>query len=67
MQHVRREDRTGVRLPANHDEIAGEVAKQDAALDLCVLCGTGRVEKRLRAEGEYGSVLTHARTTLLRK
>ena len=33
-QHVRREVRIGVRLPANHDEIAGEVAQQNVVLDL---------------------------------
>jgi hypothetical protein len=31
-----------VQLPANHDEIAGEVAKQNFVLDLRVLCGTMR-------------------------
>ena len=39
-QHIRREVRIGVRLPANHDEIAGEVAQQNVVLDLRVLCGT---------------------------
>jgi len=43
-QHVRREVWVGVRLPANHDEIAGEVAKQNAALDLRVLCGTSHAD-----------------------
>ena len=36
------EVRTGVRLPANHDAIAGEADEQDVVLDLRVLCGTGR-------------------------
>ena len=35
-QHIRREVRIGVRLPANHDEIAGEVAQQNVVLDLRV-------------------------------
>ncbi len=43
-QHARREVGIGMRLPADHDEIAGEVAEQDVALDLRVLCGTGRAE-----------------------
>ncbi len=33
-----------MRLPANHDEIAGEVGKQELVLDLRVLCGTSRAE-----------------------
>ena len=37
-QHVRREVRIGVRMPANHDESAGEVAQKSAVLDLRALC-----------------------------
>ena len=36
-QHILREVRIGVRLPANHDEIAGEVAQNNVVLDLRVL------------------------------
>ena len=43
-RHVRREVGIGMRLPADHDEFAGEVAEQDVALDLRVLCGTGHTE-----------------------
>ena len=43
-RHVRREVGIGMRLPADNDEIAGEVAKQDVVLDLRVLCGTGHAE-----------------------
>ena len=43
-RHVRREVGIGIRLPADHDEIAVEVAEQDAALDLRVLCGIGHAE-----------------------
>ena len=32
-RHVRREVGAGIRLPADHDEIAGEVAEKDAALE----------------------------------
>ncbi len=39
-----REIRIGVRLPANHDETAGEVAKPNSVLDLRVLCGTSDAE-----------------------
>ncbi len=38
------QDRTGIRMPADHDEIAGKVAIQDAALDLLVLRGIGHAE-----------------------
>ena len=31
-QHIRREVMIRVRLPANHDEIAGEVAQQNVVL-----------------------------------
>ena len=43
-QHVRREARIGVRLPANHSDIAGEVAQQSIVLDLRVLCGTSHAD-----------------------
>ena len=33
-----------MRLPAYHDKIADEVAEQDAAPDLRVLCGIGHAE-----------------------
>ena len=38
------EVRTGVRLPANHDAIAGEADEQDVVLDLRVLCGISHAE-----------------------
>ena len=50
-QHVRREVRIGVRLPANHDEIAGEVAEQNVVLDLRVLCGTSHAEAHVPVRG----------------
>ena len=50
-RHVRREVGIGVRLPADHDEIAGEVAEQDAALDLRVHCGTGHAEAHVPVRG----------------
>ena len=31
----------GMKLPVDHDEIAGEVVEQNVALNLRVLCGTG--------------------------
>ena len=40
-----------MRLPANHDEIAGEVAQQNVVLDLRVLCGTGHAEARVPVRG----------------
>ena len=40
-RHVRREVGIGMMLPADHDEVAGEVARQNFVLDLRVLCGTG--------------------------
>ncbi len=43
-QHIRREVRIGVGLPANHDEIVGEVAQQNVVLDLRVLCGTSHAK-----------------------
>ena len=43
-RHVQREVGIGMRLPADHDEIAGEVAEQNVVLDLRVLCGTGHAE-----------------------
>ena len=41
----------GRRLPTDHDEISGEVAEQDAALDLRFLCGTGRAEAHVPVRG----------------
>ena len=43
-RHARRDIWLGMRLPADHDEIAGKVAEKDAVLDLRVLCGTGQAE-----------------------
>ena len=54
-QHARREVRIGVRLPANHDETAGEVARQDAALDLRGLCGTSQAH--IPERGSVGRAL----------
>ena len=50
-RHVRREVGVGMRLPADHDEIAGKVAEQNGVLDLRVLCGTGRAEAHVPARG----------------
>ena len=50
-QHIRRKVRIGVRLPANHDEIAGEVAQQNVVLDLRVLCGTSHTEAHVPVRG----------------
>ncbi len=43
-RHARRDIGVGIKLPADHDEIAGEIAKQHVVLDLRVLCGTGHAE-----------------------
>ena len=43
-----------MRLPADHDEIAGEIAEQDVVLDLRVLCGTGRAEAHVPVRGSVG-------------
>ncbi len=43
-RHVRREVGVGMKLPADHDEIFGEVAEQDAALGLRVFCGISRAK-----------------------
>ena len=40
-----------MRLPANHDEIAGEVAQQNVALDLRILCGTSHAEAHVPVRG----------------
>ena len=40
-----------MRLPADHDEIAGEVAEQHVVLDLRVLCGTGLAEANFPVRG----------------
>ena len=50
-RHARREVGFGMRLPADHDEIAGEVAEQSVALDLRVLCGPGHAEARVPVRG----------------
>ena len=50
-RHARREVGIRMRLPADHDEIAGEVAEQYVALDLRVLCGTGRAEAHVPVRG----------------
>ena len=50
-RHARREVGIGMRLPADQDEISGEVAEQDVALDLRVLCGTGRAEAHVPIRG----------------
>ena len=46
-RHVRREVGVGMRLPAGHDKIVGEVAEQNFALDARVLCGTSHAEARV--------------------
>ena len=43
-----------MRLPADHDEIVGEVAQQGAALDLRILCGTGHAEAHVPVRGRMG-------------
>ena len=52
-QHIRREVMIGVRLPANHDEIAGDevAAQQNVVLDLRVLCGTSHAEAHVPVRG----------------
>ena len=50
-QHERREVRIGVRLPANHNETAGEVAQQNVVLDMRVLCGTSHAEALVPVRG----------------
>ena len=50
-RHVRREVGIGMRLPADNDEIAGEVAEQDVVLDLRVLCGTSHAEAHVPVRG----------------
>ena len=53
-QHLRREFRTGVRPPANNDEVAGEVTKQDVVLDLRVHSGTSHAEANVPVRGNVG-------------
>ena len=55
-KHIRRKVRIGVRLPANHDEIAGEVAQQNVVLDLRVLCGTSHAEAHVPVRGSVKRV-----------
>ena len=55
-RHVRREVGIGMRLPADNDEIAGEVAEQDVVLDLRVLCGTGHAEAHVPVRGSVERV-----------
>jgi len=55
-QHVQREVRIGVRLPANHDEISSEVATKNVALDLRVLCGTSHAEAHVPVRGSVKRV-----------
>ena len=43
-----------MRLPADHDEIAGEVAEQDVILDLRVLCSIGHAEAHVPVRGSVG-------------
>ena len=43
-----------MRLPANHDEIAGEVAQQNVVLDLRVLCGTSHAEAMFQYVEAWG-------------
>ena len=45
-----------MRLPANHDEIAGEVAQQNVILDLRVLCGTSHAEAHVPVRGSVKHV-----------
>ena len=40
-----------MRLPADHDAIAGEVAEQDIALYMRVLCGTGHAKAHVPVRG----------------
>ena len=56
-RHVRREVGIGMRLPADHDEIAGEVAEQNVVLDLRVLCGTPATLRRMFQYVEAWGVL----------
>ncbi len=45
-----------MRFPANHDEIAGEVAQQNVVLDLRVLCGTSHAEAHVPVHGSVKRV-----------
>ena len=45
-----------MRLPADNDEIAGEVAEQDVVLDLRVLCSTGHAEAHVPVRGSVERV-----------
>ncbi len=45
-----------MRLPANHDEIAGEVAQQNVVLDLRVLCGISHAEAHVSVRGSVKRV-----------
>ena len=55
-QHIRREVRTGVRLPANHDKTAGKVAKKNVVLDLRALCDISHDEARVPVRGSVKRV-----------
>ena len=50
------EVRTGVRLPANNDAIAGEADEQDVVLDLRVHCGTSHAEAHVQVRGSVERV-----------
>ena len=43
-------------MPANHDETAGEVIKQNVVLDLRVLCGTSHAEAHVPVRGSVKRV-----------
>ena len=40
-----------MRLPANYDELADEVAKRNVVLDLRILCGTSHAEAHVPVRG----------------
>ena len=55
-RHVRREVGIGMRLSADHDKIASEVAEQDVVLDLRFLCGNGHTETHVLVNGSVERV-----------
>ena len=55
-RHVRREVGIGMRLSADHDNIASEVAEQDIVLDLRFLCGNGHTATHVLVNGSVERV-----------
>ena len=58
-RYVRREVGIGIRLPADHDEVAGEVAEQDVRCrsgPACVLYSTSHTEAHVPVRGSVKRV-----------